>query len=147
MKADEQGQPDFPVREGVEDALGRQIHFIISSDTVALGHTLTAREECREGMGYEFSAFSETNPSNALFNLREKMHRTLAMRHITRRGTRYQMLHDTIRGRITWSKDNGLALVVDGIPLDLDDLREILETHEGWQFRLEIADPSGDLSR
>ena len=57
------------------------------------------------------------------------------------------MLHDTLRGRITWSQDNGLALIVDGIPLDLDDLREILETHEGWQFRLEIADPSRDVSR
>jgi hypothetical protein len=57
------------------------------------------------------------------------------------------MLHDTLRGRITRSQDNGLALIVDGIPLDLDELREVLETHEGWQFRLEIADPSGDVSR
>ena len=147
MQLDEQGQPDFPIHESVEDALGREIHFIITSESVELGHILTAREEGRDGMGYEFSGFSESSPYNALFDLRGKMHRALAVRHITRRGTRYQMLHDTLRGRISWSQDNGLALIVDGIPLNIDDLRQILETHEGWQFRLEIADASGDLSR
>jgi hypothetical protein len=57
------------------------------------------------------------------------------------------MLHDTLRGRISWTNHYGLVLIVDGVPLEMEDIRQILETHEGWQFRLEIADPSGDLSR
>jgi hypothetical protein len=57
------------------------------------------------------------------------------------------MMHSVLRGRIAWSHDTGLALVVDGIPLDLNDMREILVSHEGWQFRLEIADPSDDISK
>lgn len=147
MPPDEQKPHDFPIRDSVEDAFGRERSFLITSHPVALGFTLRASEEGKEGMGYEFSAFSETSPYNALFSLRDKMHRSLATRHITRCGSRYQMLHDTLYGRITWSEENGLTLIVDGIPLDLDDLREILETHEGWQFRLEIADPSSDISR
>ena len=147
MEPSAQIDGDFPIRESVEDALGEERLFLITNHCSGFGYTLTAREEGKEGLGYEFSASSETSPYNALFNLRDKMHRSLAMRHITRRGSRHQMLHDTLRGRIAWSQANGLALIVDGIPLDLDDLRGILETHEGWQFRLEIADPSGDVSR
>ena len=147
MEPSAQFDGDFPIRESVEDALGKERSFLITNHFSGLGYTLTASEEGKEGLGYEFSAFSETSPYNALFNLRDKMCRSLAMRHITRRGSRHQMLHDTLRGRITRSQDDGLALIVDGIPLDLDDLREILETHEGWQFRLEIADASRDVSR
>jgi hypothetical protein len=147
MEHEEQDRRDFPIRDSVEDALGRERSFLITSHPVGLGYTLRASEEGKDGLGYEFSSFSETSPYNALFSLRDKMHRSLATRHITRSGTRYQMLHDTLRGRITWSQEDGLALIVDGIPLDLDDLREILETHEGWQFRLEIADASCDISR
>jgi hypothetical protein len=146
-KHKEQNNEDFPIHEIVEDAFGRQRSFLITSHPMGLGYMLRASEEGKDGMGYEFSSFSETSPHNALFSLRDKMHRSLAMRHITRRGTRYQMLHDTLRGRITWSQEDGVALIVDGIPLDLDDLREILETHEGWQFRLDITDPSLDISR
>jgi hypothetical protein len=147
MELEEQDQQGFPIRDTLEDAFGKVRSFLITSHSVGLGYTLRASEEGKEGMGYEFSSFSETSPYNALFSLRDKMHRSLATRHITRRGSRYQMLHDTLRGRITWSQENGLALIVDGIPLVLDDLREILETHEGWQFRLEIVDPSRDISR
>jgi len=38
------------------------------------------------------------------------------------------------------------VLVIDGIPLTLEDLREIIAMHEGWDFRLQIADSSDDVS-
>jgi hypothetical protein len=138
---------DFPLRESVEDASGSQRSFIITYQAIGLGYLVIAGEEGKDGLGYEFSAFSETSPYNALGHLRERMYRTLSMRHITKRGSRYQLMHNILRGRIAWSPDTGLALVVDGIPLGLDDMREILESHEGWQFRLEIADPSDDISK
>jgi hypothetical protein len=40
-----------------------------------------------------------------------------------------------------------MVLVIDGIPLTLDELGKLLEMHEGWQFRLEIADASDDISK
>lgn len=138
---------DFPIYESVEDAFGRHRSFVITYEALGLGYQVEAKEEGKKGLGYEFSSFSETSPYNALGSLREKMYRTLSMRHITKGGSGYQMMYNMLRGRITRSHDKGLVLVVDGIPLDLEDLRQIFESQEGWQFRLEIADPSADISK
>ncbi len=50
------------------------------------------------------------------------MRRALATRHITKRDGHYSLLHNTLRGRISCGPRQGLLLVVDGIPLGLDDL-------------------------
>lgn len=144
-----QNEPErgFPLRDSIEDAFGNLRTFVITSDTLPLGYILRAREEGKDGLGYEFAAFSATNPYNALGTLRQRMYRALATRHISAQDNRYQMMHDRIQGRITWSEAKGVVLVVDGIPLGIDDLADILATHEGWQFRLEIADETDDFSR
>ena len=147
MEAEQDPNQDFPVRDAIEDAAGKERSFLITYREVGFGYELVAQEEGKEGMGYEFSAFSETSPYHALGSLRAKMHRCLATRHITRRGSRYMPLHDTLRGRITWSRDRGLMLIIDGIALTLEELGKILEMHEGWQFRLEVADASDDISK
>ena len=77
---------DFPIQESVEDAFGKQRSFIITYEALALGYRVEAQEEGNDGLGYEFSSFSETSPYSALGSLREKMYRTLAMRHITKLG-------------------------------------------------------------
>ena len=138
---------DFPLHESVEDAFGNLRSFIITCDDLPLGYVVRATEEGKDGLGYEFSSFSETSPYNALWALRQTMYRALATRHITKQDNRYRMMHDSIQGRITWSQEKGLVLVVDGISLDMDDLAGILETHEGWQFRLQISDAYEDFSR
>ena len=46
-----------------------------------------------------------------------------------------------MNGRITWSKEKGVQVVIDGVPMDMDDLARILATHEGWEFSLSIIDP------
>jgi len=147
VEAEQDPNQDFPMRDTVEDATGNQRSFLINYREVGFGYELVAQEEGKEGMGYEFSAFSEMSPYHALGSLREKMHRSLATRHITRRGSRYVPLHDTLRGRITWNRDQGLMLVIDGTALTLEELGKILEMHEGWQFRLVIADASEDISK
>lgn len=147
MESQEEPGTDFPIRETVEDAFGNERAFLITYHPAGLGYMVVAQEEGKEGLGYEFSALSETSPYHALGKLREKLYRSLAMRHITRRGSQYIPMHNTLRGRITWSPDEGLVLVVDGIVLTLEDLRTILEMHESWQFRLEIVDPSDDISK
>ena len=147
MDAEQDPDQDFPMRDAIEDAAGKERSFLITYREVGFGYELVAEEEGKEGMGYEFSAFSETSPYHALGNLRAKMHRSLATRHISRRGSRYMPLHDTLRGRITWSRDRGLMLIIDGLALTLEELGKILEMHEGWQFRLEVADASDDTSK
>lgn len=137
---------DFPMKETVEDHSGASRTFLISYRSSGLGFTVTAEEEGKEGLGYGFSAFSETSPYIALGALRRKMYRSLATRHITWSDGHYRPLHDTLRGRIAADGKGDLVLVVDGIPLTLEDLREILAMHEGWDFRLQFADASEDVS-
>jgi hypothetical protein len=137
----------FPIRDEVEDFAGKNRVFQIMCYNLGYGYTLIATEEGKDGLGYEFQDFSEIGPHSALGDLRGKMSRSLATRHITYKEDRYFPLHDTIRGRITCSEEGGLTFVVDGIPLSLQDLAGIIEMHEGWQFRLELADPSDDISK
>lgn len=138
----------FPIKEEVEDFAGNIRAFEIRcehfpDDTFALD----AIETGKDFKGYIFRAYSEASPFSALGELRGKMRRALATRHITSRDGRYSLLHDTLRGRITCDPEQGLQLIVDGIPLNLYDLEHILSTHEGWQFRLEVVDPSEDITR
>lgn len=133
-------QADFPLREEVEDYSGRTRAFVINCHEGGLGFTVRAEEEGRPGAGYEFAAYSETSPYNALWRLRQKMHRGLATRHVTGSPGAYQMLHDRLSGRITSDGNGGVVLIVDGVALGIENLASILMTHEGWGFELQIVD-------
>jgi len=130
---------DFPIRDQVEDYAGRMRSFVINCHEGGLGFTVRAEEEDRCGVGYEFAAYSETSPYSALGRVRQKMHRSLATRHVTGSPGDYRMLHDRLTGRITSDGKGGVLLVVDGIPLALEDLASLLGSHEGWGFELQIV--------
>ncbi len=141
MRKDEEGwHDDFPMREDVEDYAGRVRTFVINCHEGGLGFTVRAEEEGRRGAGYEFAAYSETSPYNALGRLRQKMYRALATRHVTGSPGAYRMLHDRLSGRITSDSQGSMVLVVDGIALGIEDLASILASHEGWGFDLQIVD-------
>ena len=131
---------DFPIREEVEDYAGRVRAFVITCHENGLGFTVRAEEGRARGTGYEFAAYSETSPYAALGRLRQKIYRGLATRHITGSRGGYNMTHDRLSGRITSDGEDGLILVVDGIPLRIDDLASILASHEGWDFKIQIVD-------
>ena len=141
MKKGGQGwDADFPLRDEVEDYAGKTRVFVITCHEGELGFTVRAVEQGGQGTGYEFAAYSETSPYSALGRLRQKMDRALATRHITGSPGDYRMLHDRLSGRITSDGEGGVVLVVDGVPLGIDDLASILRYHEGWGFDLEIVD-------
>lgn len=131
---------DFPLQDEVEDFSGTIRSFVITCHVGGLGYTVRAVEEGTDGFGYEFSAYSETSPYSALGRLRKNMHRALSTRHITRSDGYTNMLHDSLRGRITVDDTGDPILVVDGIPLDMDELAFILQGLEGWEFKLTIID-------
>jgi hypothetical protein len=133
-------EADFPMREEVEDYTGRTRTFVITCHEGVLGFTVRAEEQGRRGLGYQFGAYSETSPYNALGRLRHKMYRALATRHVTGAPGAFRMLHDRLSGRITSDGEGGVALVVDGIALGIEDLASILASHEGWNFELQIVD-------
>ncbi|MBI5503809.1 MAG: hypothetical protein HY899_03350 [Deltaproteobacteria bacterium] len=133
-------QDDFPLHEEVEDFSGKARSFVIDCYETALGFTVRAHEQGAEGNGYEFGAYSETSPYSALGRVRQKMYRGLATRHITGASGNHRMLHDSLSGRITSDGDGGVLLVVDGVPLSLEEIGRILNSHEGWDFALQIVD-------
>jgi hypothetical protein len=130
----------FPLHDEVEDFAGRMRRFVIDCYEGPLGFTVRAQEVRSGGEGYEFGAYSETSPWSALGRVRRKMHRALATRHLSGSPGAYRMLHDRLRGRITWSSEGGTKLVVDGSELGMDDLASLLASHEGWTFELRLAD-------
>lgn len=141
MKNDKQNwKADFPMREEFEDYAGKTRVFVISCHEGGLGFTVRAEEEGARGTGYNFAAHSDTSPYSALGRLRQKMYRGLATRHIRGQRGGYQMLHDTLRGRITSDGEGAVVLVIDGVPLRIDDLSSILASHEGWDFEMKIVD-------
>ncbi len=136
----------FPLRDEVEDFAGRKMVFVIDCDESAAGYAVTAVEEGKDRLGYEFSGYSETSPWAALGMVRRKMARALATRHLSERGGGAQYpLHDTLRGRITW-KEEGPLFVIDGIPLTLEQLGKALLSCEGWDFRIELIDNYGEAA-
>lgn len=137
----------FPMVETFEDFAGNQKVFLIHCHHLGAGFALDAFEKDNDQEGYVFSAWSETSYGAGLGELRGKIRRMLATRHITKKNRGIEMLHDTIRGRIGYDSLKGLILYIDGQPVSIPDLCNILETHEGFQFKLVIADPSEDISR
>jgi len=133
-------QDDFPMREEVEHFSGKTRVFTIDCHEGAFGYSLHAREERVKIGGYEFGAYSETSPYSALGLLRQKMRLALATRHISGAPGHYNMLHDEISGHIASDEEHGLSLVVDGLPLSIDDLARLLSSHEGFNFKLRIKD-------
>ena len=133
-------QSDFPIREDVEDYAWRMRVFVVNCHEGGLGFTVRAEEEGRHGDGYEFAAYSAASPYSALYRVRQKMRRGLATRHLAGLRAAYHMLHDRLSGRVTSDGKGGVLLVVDGIPLRIENLASILGTHEGWGFELHIGD-------
>lgn len=131
---------DFPIQETVEDCSGRDRSFLIHCHEGPLGYTVRASEKGGDGLGYEFTACSETSPYSALGRVREKMSRELATRHLSAKHDGPRMLHDTLKGRIASGGNGGVVLVVDGVGLRIDDLEALLTSREGWEFELRITD-------
>jgi hypothetical protein len=98
--------------------------------------------------GYRFQLIGEPDDDVLLLlgRLVEKMRRALSVQHIDFRERR--IIDSTVRGRIEWdeAQDGHLPLVVvDGKEVSWNDLGRMLMSMEGWQFRLDIADPSEEL--
>ena len=131
---------DFPIHEEAEDFGGRKRSFVIDCHEAPLGYTVRASETGKNGLGFEFASYSETSPYAALGRVRDKMARGLATRHLSSAKGPREMLHDSLEGRIT-SRAGEVVVVVDGIPLDIEDLARFLAAREGWGFHLRITDP------
>ncbi|MGH9881441.1 MAG: DUF7713 domain-containing protein [Pyrinomonadaceae bacterium] len=131
---------DFPFRDAFTDCAGQTRHFVTSYFPASLGFGVQAVEEGKEGQGFFFREFDATSPYLALGRIRERIREALATRHIEElEPGNFQTTHRTVRGRISYS-DGQLAFVIDGQLLTLQQFAKMVETFEGFEFRLDIAE-------
>lgn len=134
----ETNPPDdsFPASETFVDYCGKPHEFALDLLVTPSGYFVRATERVSTGEGYAFAAHSETGPYLALGRLRGKIQKGLATRYLAVGEPEPRLGHDVAVGHIAYG-----GVVVDGRYLTFDELAGILSTHEGWQFKLQVADP------
>jgi hypothetical protein len=83
-----------------------------------------------------------------LGRLVERMRRGLSLKHLEQSEQGMQIAGQTVRARIECdeAQDGRLPLlVIDGREVSWEDFGRMLMTFEGWQFRMEIVDPSEEI--
>lgn len=142
-KEDEQSvEGYFPSVESFPDFTGKQREFVVKLEAHHRGYFLRATEKqhSSDEEGYSFAAYSPTDPFFALGHLRDKIRQGLATRYLTMSGHERTLSHDRLKGNISYG-----GVVVDGEFIPFNELWTLLETYEGFQFSLTIADPFDDL--
>lgn len=102
-----------------------------------------------EAAGYRFQILgsADSEPFALLGQLIQKMKRALSMKHLQADAGRLQIADMTVRGRVEWNGDDGAnhpCVIIDGRRIEWNDLGAMLLAFEGWQFRLEMLDPSDE---
>lgn len=150
--ADSYGQPmsenngsqppsDFPATETFVDFAGNIRTFNLEQYPVpGGGYGVAAIEDVEGDDGYRFRAFSVVDPFHALGDLRQRIRKLLSIRHLHKRDGRLSFTHDRLRGHVSYG-----GVVVDGIFLTFEQLAELVQTYEGFQFDLKIIDSSDEL--
>ena len=136
---------------GLTDCAGEehQFHF----QTRLLGGIVSLEAfELREGnpAGYTFQLIGK--PEEDLFallgRLIQRIRKALSVKHIEDGQHGLQIVDDTVRGRIEWDDDEDgrvPLMVVDGREISWEEFGQMLMSHEGGQFKLEIFDRSDEV--
>jgi hypothetical protein len=131
---------DFPMTDEFVDFAGRKRKFTVQRDELPWGYGVSAVEDAEGDDGYVFRAFSPVDAFHALAFLRKKIAKLLSVRHLVEQERKLSLTHDRMRGRVAFG-----GVVVDGIFLTFEQLAELIQTYEGFQFDLKIVDASDEL--
>jgi hypothetical protein len=136
---------------GIDDCTGQKHEFHFR--TRLMGHIVSIEAfELQNGSpgGYMFQQVAD--PEEDLFalvgRLIQKVRRALAVKHVKDDELRLQIIDQTVRGRIESDMDAVARIplvVVDGREISWETFGEMLMTFEGWQFKVEIFDPSDEV--
>lgn len=135
------------------DAAGEPHRFHFCARLIG-EHVVLQPFELKDGApgGYTFEILG--HPEGDLFALMaqliERMRRALARCHLEHDegSARLQIAEFLVRGRIDWdeNEDGHLPLlVIDGRNVTWEQFGQMLMSYEGWQFKLEIKDPSDEV--
>jgi hypothetical protein len=139
----------------IKDKWKKNRHFKIHTFPVPSGYLSEAIEVINDKKTepYIFSILSpfDTDTEYAELQLKAKIKRGVNKRYLEKDGAGYKLIeNDEMVGRIEWYSNgedylNQTSFIVDGKCLSMEQLNYILETYEGWQFRLQIIDPSEEF--
>jgi hypothetical protein len=154
---------------GIEDLDTHELEPITLTDAQGARHTFYFQIrllgthvsleafELKDGYpgGYQFQDLGAPMEDRfvQLGRLVQKMRRSLGLQHLADSKYGVQIKGQEVRGRIEadLSEDadgygrSGPMLIIDGKEIPWDMFGQMLLTFEGFQFKLEIADPSDDL--
>lgn len=150
-----QGDVDFehvefqPIDMIDADGASHRFHFLLRllGDRISL-EAFELEHEARSGHQFQVLGDVAADPFALLGQLTERMRRALSRRHLTTEHGRLSIADFIVRGRFEWaseSEDGVPLVVIDGQPVTWDRFGRLLMSFEGWQFKLEIRDPSEEI--
>jgi len=130
----------------ISDEEGNKHLFYFVTRLLGAEVSIEAYEEDADP-GYSFQVHGEAEDVQKLYRkLLGKMRRALTWQHIVKEKGRLALADElTVRGRFEWDDETDgqlPLLVIDGKAVTWDEFGRILMTFEGWQFKIEIYDPS-----
>lgn len=143
--------PSFtPLRLRDADGNDHEFHFrsLLLGDQLSLEAFELVGDD--ESAGYRFQVLgeAESEPFALLGRMIQKMKRALATKHLRFEDGSLQIAEMMVRGRVEWNDEenaNRPCVVIDGRRLEWNDFGAMLLAFEGWQFRLEMLDPSDEV--
>ena len=154
---------DVAERIGLDDFENVQLEPVGFTDSVGKSHQFQFRTrltgqhisleafELDEGApaGYQFQILAdpEEDVFEVLARMVERIRRTLSRTHLVNEGHGIQIAEQTVRGHIDCDLSEGDSrplLVIDGREVSWDEMGRMLMAFEGWNFKMELFDPSDE---
>jgi hypothetical protein len=143
--------PEFtPVRLADADGFVHGFHFrsLLLGDQLSLEafELVSGNADCA-GFRFQLLGDSKSDPFELLGDLVRKVKRALSIRHLVEHAGKLDVVGTTVRGRIEWDGNDNRRMpcvVIDGRRVDWTDFGAMLMAFEGWQFRVELVDPSDE---
>lgn len=101
----------------------------------------------REGYEFSVSASHDCDQSNLILDLYEKMKRGLSKKYLKKYDIGTGIKDKCVVGRVEWDDDYGgeiPKLCIDGEQVTWNEFGKMLMSFEGWQFKLDMIDPSDE---
>ena len=140
---------DFePVR--LVDCAGEAHEFHFRTRMFGTGVSINAFEVLNGQAGYRFQVIGDPAEDQMVLigRLISKIRRALSVKHLKDTEFGLRIENDLpVRGRIGWDPDEDGSIplvVIDGREISWDEFGRMLMTFEGWQFKLELIDPSDE---
>jgi hypothetical protein len=134
----------LPDQEDFQDFNGKQVKFRYVFHDGGNVYSCRAYEESKAEVSRVFCVYDQLNPANCLYKIREIIMRELNTRYFseTEYDAFHQMNFDYFKGNIASDKEGELCIVVDGKKMNMNDLENLLSTHEGFELKITISDGS-----